>query len=57
MADLGPEDSPRWNHPSNRTNVEPIQACHVCKNTIILWHCEDIGCPWCVRCSLKLKEK
>lgn len=49
-----PEDHPSWGRNLGDGHAQP--ACSKCKNTIVLWHCADTGCPWCAQCVLKTKS-
>lgn len=56
VNEKGPEDSPAWRKVHGENDSPTVEACHVCRNTIVLWHCADGGCPWCAECGTGSKD-
>ncbi len=50
-----PEDHPSWGRKPEDPRLN--EACSVCKNTTVLWHCANAGCNWCMACVKKNKEQ
>lgn len=46
----GPEDSKAWQEKETAVGAV-VTVCVVCKKDIRFWHCDERGCPWCVKCG------
>jgi hypothetical protein len=47
----GPEDTAAWKKPSDNPGIHALTVCVKCKVEIVIWHCAELGCPWCAACG------
>lgn len=53
----GAEDTPNWNHPTNKPGQQKYNVCRRCKQKLDIAHCVETGCPWCNACGETVRFK